>query len=387
MKTSRTEMTVGAALVGFAFVGVGVAPGCGSSSNGGGSTDAASGHETGADGPVVPHESGGNEAASNEAASNEAGSNEAGSSEDGSDDGGGVTEGGATEGGSPACSAAPPSSPTIIGSTYSVSDSGTGQIRYGATGSTQWVTYTYEATGQPTPTLTATDSGLNVVGSLVVPDGGAVYAGAGVAFAAATCLDVSAYSGVQFTLSGSLGDCRLAFIENLSQDTTAANDPNRGMCTATPCYGPSYPVTSLGTMTVPFTALTGGMPVGTVDTTQLTSMQWQLALPAASSDGGRAGCSVNFTISDVSFVGVSDAGADDGGTEAGGDDGGSDGSTAPDGDDGGSDGSAAPDGDDGGSDGSAAPDGDDGGSDGSAAPDGDDGGSDGPAAPDGDDGG
>jgi hypothetical protein len=226
----------------------------------------------------------------------------------------------------------PPSSPAIISSTFSVSDSGTNKITYG-TGTDQWSTYTYQSTGQPTPMLTATATGgLNVVASLVVPDGsGAVYAGAGVAFAASTCLDVSAYSGVQFTISGSLGNCGLAFGENLSEDTTAANDPNRGKCTGT-CYGPSFSVTSTGTMVIPFTALSGGMPMGTVDTKQLTSMQWQLALPSTSSGDGGGGCSVNFTVSDVSFV-MGDAGVgggDGGGTEAGSGDGASsDAPTAP----------------------------------------------------------
>jgi hypothetical protein len=313
MKITKTDMRVGTSLVGLVLVGLAIAPGCSSGGNSGGSPDAGGGVDATADGPGMTNEGGG-----------------------GHEGGGGTDSGTNAESGPAMCSSAPPSSPTIIGSTFSVSDSGATQITWG-TGTDQWNTYTYQSTGQPTPMLSATASGgLNVVASLVVPDGsGAVYAGAGVAFAASTCIDASAYSGVEFTLSGSLGGCQVAFGINFAEDTTPANDANRGKCTATNCYGPSYSITSVGTMIVPFTALSGGMPMGTVDPSQLTSIQWQFALPSAQSGDGGGGCSANFTVSDVSFV-MGDAGAGGtgdggGGMEAGGGDGGSDGSSAHDG--------------------------------------------------------
>jgi hypothetical protein len=110
------------------------------------------------------------------------------------------------------------------------------------------------------------------------------------------CVDGSAYTGVQFDLSGSLGSCVLSFGFAFADDLSAASDSQRGICAATNCYGPSVVVTSMGTIKEPYTAVTGGSPDMGVDRQKLTGVQWQLQSPAAGTT-----CAANFTLDNVSF--------------------------------------------------------------------------------------
>jgi len=110
------------------------------------------------------------------------------------------------------------------------------------------------------------------------------------------CIDGSAYLGVQFDLAGNLGSCNLAFGFAFADDLTAASDSERGICTATNCYGPSVSVTETGTIKKPYTAVSGGSPDLTVDKQKLTGVQWQLQSAAAGTT-----CTASFTIDNVEF--------------------------------------------------------------------------------------
>jgi Concanavalin A-like lectin/glucanases superfamily len=109
-----------------------------------------------------------------------------------------------------------------------------------------------------------------------------------------SCVDASAYSGVQFTVTGDLGSCGLALEAVTAQDNQVAFG---GACTQEICFGPlSAPLTT-GTHVVRFADMTGGVPMPTVDPTALQGIQWALNTP---NDGGP--CVASFTITDVSFV-------------------------------------------------------------------------------------
>jgi hypothetical protein len=126
------------------------------------------------------------------------------------------------------------------------------------------------------------------------------YAGFGIFFD--TCVDatLAAYSGVKFTVSGSLSaGCSMQFAHNFSQDAYYVGDP-KGSCTAgaSQCYAPSTALTVgavPANVTVGFGEVTGGNPITAVDATRLTGPQWQFNVPPA-------GCTADIVLDDVTFV-------------------------------------------------------------------------------------
>jgi hypothetical protein len=178
----------------------------------------------------------------------------------------------------------------------------------------KWGSYNYAATGQtaPTGTVTADGDGLAVSGGFVAPVAASGnYAGFGLYFSSASCLDASAYTGIAFDFAGDLGDCRLGFGASFSGDLSHMDDATRGGCAATSatCYGPSADVTAAAraataaapTIKVPFASLAGGMPIATLDPTTIVTIQWQLSADLAAADGGVGACAAAFTVSNVSF--------------------------------------------------------------------------------------
>jgi hypothetical protein len=196
--------------------------------------------------------------------------------------------------------------PSVTLPTSSVTTAGTASgaaLAFGAAGDT-WGTYTYGGPGQPTPTATLTSdgNGFQVVAALVSPDGSNDFAGMGLYYSAASCADVSSYTGVTFDLSGDLGACSLVLGAQSSADLSAADDPNRGTCAASAaaCYGGTLPiVVDDGPVHVPFSGLTGGMPADGVDPRTLVTLYWQVSATLGSEDGG--GCSATFTVENLAF--------------------------------------------------------------------------------------
>jgi hypothetical protein len=176
-------------------------------------------------------------------------------------------------------------------------------VRFGTLG-WQWGLFSFAGSGQPAPTATVTpDShGLAITASLdpALPASSA-YAGVGLYFSSASCLDVTAYTGVQFDLTGTVAGCALTFGANDSEDLSTSDDAIRGGCTNAICYGPSQLVapTSTGTIQVPFAAMTGGTPDSALDATTLVSIQWEVLGAATALDG--SGCSAAFTVENVQF--------------------------------------------------------------------------------------
>jgi hypothetical protein len=180
-------------------------------------------------------------------------------------------------------------------------------------GGQKWGSYAYAASGQTAPTaaVTADGNGIQIMGGFVAPvasDGN--YAGFGLYFASSSCLDASAYHGFRFDFSGDLGGCRVALGAAFSGDLSHGDDATRGACpgTSATCYAPYADVTAAAlaatvaapTVEVPFSAITGGMPVSAFDPATIVGVQWQLSAPAAAG-GGLAACAAAFTVANVRF--------------------------------------------------------------------------------------
>lgn len=114
------------------------------------------------------------------------------------------------------------------------------------------------------------------------------------------CVDASAFTGVEFTISGTMTGCTLQYSTNHSAANDMTTDP-KGTCDlgAGKCYSPQKAVTLTDTETVvqvPWTGATGGSPSVAVDPSKLTGVQWQFTIAS-----GTAACAANITIKNVKF--------------------------------------------------------------------------------------
>ena len=175
-----------------------------------------------------------------------------------------------------------------------------------------WGSYTYAASGQTAPMAMATTdgNGIQISGGFVPPvTSSNNYMGVGLYYNSASCLDATAYTGVQFDFSGTLGGCAIQLGASFSGDASSSGNPGRGTCagTSSTCYGSSYDVTtavlaatpSSPTIKVPFDMLSGGMPISAIDPHTLLTVQWQLSSGPGATDGGA--CSADFTVENVKF--------------------------------------------------------------------------------------
>jgi hypothetical protein len=161
----------------------------------------------------------------------------------------------------------------------------------------------------PTAAVTPAGDGIQIQGGFTPPVTPSTdYEGVGLYFSSASCIDGSAYKGVEFDFSGDLGGCFLQLGVSFSGDLASTSDATRGACMGSPstCYGPEADVTAAAlaatsaapTIQVPFTAQSGGMPIGSLDPSTIVTVQWQLTAPMGADAGG---CSASFTVSNVAF--------------------------------------------------------------------------------------
>jgi hypothetical protein len=148
-----------------------------------------------------------------------------------------------------------------------------------------------------TASVDTTTEKLTMVGKVADGD----YAGGIMAFS--TCADLTAYSGFQFALGGTLSGCDLQFqLQTLSQQSSE----NSGGCvanadTGVSCYNfPKLSVTfdAAAPTVVHFADLVGtGMPSAVADfSKEIIGIQWQV-------QAGSGDCAaVNLTIDDVKLV-------------------------------------------------------------------------------------
>lgn len=148
------------------------------------------------------------------------------------------------------------------------------------------------------------------------------YAGFALAFVCGT--DASAYDGVQFTISGSIGaPGALTFsVPTASDEPIDPNKPNdRASCTPVnnqydgTCAQPSTTIavsSTKKTVTLKWSDLTGGRP-NPVKPGDIIALRWIFGWPVMGSDAAAvASYPVDVTIDDVTFVGgAADAGMHD----------------------------------------------------------------------------
>ncbi|MGB8298896.1 MAG: hypothetical protein WCG85_25995 [Polyangia bacterium] len=147
-------------------------------------------------------------------------------------------------------------------------------------------------------TVDTTNQDLVLAGDVAAGD----YAGGGMSFD--QCVNTTVYTGVQFTLGGTVAGCDLyAYVQTFDE-----KEPGQGQvggCT-TGCYVfPGEKLTSTtGAVTVHFSDLKGGQLItATSIANEIVGLQWQFNSPAPVGDGGQSGCTgVALTITNVSFV-------------------------------------------------------------------------------------
>jgi hypothetical protein len=150
---------------------------------------------------------------------------------------------------------------------------------------------------QMTSIVDSTNQTLVLSGDVAAGD----YAGGGLSFNA--CVNTS-YTGVQFTLGGTVAGCDLYFYVQ-TFDEKQSGPGQVGGCT-TGCYVfPGVKLTSsTGVVTVKFADLSGGqLTTEPAIANEIVGLQWQFNSPAPVGDAGQAGCTgINLTITSVSFV-------------------------------------------------------------------------------------
>jgi hypothetical protein len=198
-------------------------------------------------------------------------------------DAGGENDASGDAGAAATCPGVPPPTKDIT-----TAGKATGSTLGFGSGSFLWGSYGYAGPGQPIPTgsVAAGGNGIEISATFTPPITDANgYDGFGLYYASTECIDASAYTGVEFDVSGDLAGCTLQLGIVFSGDQSPTNDA-RGTCSAATCYGPSATVASSGTVEVPFSALTGGMPLSLLDPKDIIGVQWQLIAPSPAADAG-----------------------------------------------------------------------------------------------------
>jgi hypothetical protein len=229
----------------------------------------------------------------------------AGTTGSGGNSGGSGGGGGATTALGCAVSDLPPAPAPLIAD-FGAVDGGAPVIPIGGT-------FSYASpSGAPSPVATVTNGGWNV--KLTAPGmvGAAQYIGVGIYFNGpgdpngGNCVDGTAYTGIKFDISGSVGGtmCSAQYSTNDSAHSNNASD-KKGSGDAT-SYAPQAPLTVTSTVTtvmMPFTgtgAPTGGNPALALAKDKLTGVQWQFTVAAATA-AAATDCAVDITIDNVSF--------------------------------------------------------------------------------------
>jgi hypothetical protein len=132
----------------------------------------------------------------------------------------------------------------------------------------------------------------------------------GIAIGFADCIDASAFTGVQFSISGSVSGCSIWY----AAGDVEHQDPATDDYLATGPAGAYPPQTELTapqvtavpqTLVMPFTSSTiFGVPETPIDKTKLVLVLWQFDVPAgtpAPADGGAPACVADITIDNVTF--------------------------------------------------------------------------------------
>ena len=115
----------------------------------------------------------------------------------------------------------------------------------------------------------------------------------------------SAFTGVEFTLTGSVAGCSIQYSTNDVQHDDMSTDP-KGSCTlGSACYSPQAAITTVPTTATPvkepFITTAGGNPSAPTNPSMLTGIQWQFTIAPAAEGGAPVSCVSDLKITDVQF--------------------------------------------------------------------------------------
>jgi hypothetical protein len=123
-----------------------------------------------------------------------------------------------------------------------------------------------------------------------------------------SCIDASAFTGIQFTISGSFSDCGLVYMTGdvEHEDVTISSSFASGPAGSYPPQK-KFSVADLAstprTIKQPFVGSDiQGNPATPIDPTKLVLTSWQFIVPIAADDGSTTPmCTGNLTIDDIKF--------------------------------------------------------------------------------------
>lgn len=125
----------------------------------------------------------------------------------------------------------------------------------------------------------------------------------GVTMGFLNCIDASAFSGVAFTIAGSVSGCTMQYATDFSEDDSSSQ---LGLCTGASCYSPQssvFPTSIATTLEFPWAASSYaiGNPIPSPqDPAKIVGIHWQFTIPPLS-DGGNDVCAADVTITDLHF--------------------------------------------------------------------------------------
>jgi hypothetical protein len=214
----------------------------------------------------------------------------------------GTSAGGTGGSGSMACAGTKPAS-ALITEFADLTPNATTPGQFNFTLGVPGGTFAYEK-----PAITVADMGmaLNAKGMVTTYDGFGVYLNA--------CTDASAYTGVSFSIKGTLGAKTMVNFRVQSSKNTKIDTVNKkGECVGTTyeeCHdgGLDIPVTAdAKVVEVKFAQLLGGVPVATVSGKDILGFEW--AFPYVMGDAAFA---VDVTVDDLKFTGGAPVGGSGG---------------------------------------------------------------------------
>lgn len=162
------------------------------------------------------------------------------------------------------------------------------------------------AVGDPAPTYTTDDGTLHI--TLNAPATSTSQALL-VVDRFTDCVDATAFTGVQFSISGSISGCTLRYFTedsvHLFDDGGPMSHSSHGI--GRPGVLPPFAELAAGqvaaipqTLMVPFAAASGGIPARPVDKASVTGLGWAFIVDPSTA-GGTPSCVADLTIADVRF--------------------------------------------------------------------------------------
>jgi hypothetical protein len=299
--------------------GNGGVAGGGGSHNGGAGGSAGSGEgggggdQNGGAGGSAGSSSGGNAGSQTGGAGGSAGSSSGGSAGSatggtagGAGGGGGSETGGAggSGGSGPSTGCSNPVTPNngSNGGVTDFTDYSTSSGKWGSTSGLYGSIYPYGGTKGSTmkSSVDTTAKDLHATGTVTAGD----YAGFGITFN--VCATVAAFTQVQFTIAGSVGNCNLELqIKTFDQTPTTGDPPGSCDSSTTSCYGyPAFkqivvPTSTAKDVAKPLSDFSGW---SSANAKQVVGLQWQVTSNVSSDTDAGAGCPVDVTVTKIKFL-------------------------------------------------------------------------------------